>query len=48
MKKIGGYPYNGYPMNIDMNMGRIFIQLIKHGRVTIRPLPALLTSMSRR
>jgi len=43
MKKIDGYPRNGYPT--DMNMGRIFIQRVGYGGTTTRTLPAPLTSL---
>jgi len=39
MKKIDGYPHNGYPTDMDMGTGRIFIQRAGYGRTTIRTLP---------
>jgi len=43
MKKIGGYPHNGYPTNMDT--GQIFIPRIGYEGATTRTLPALLTSL---
>jgi len=44
MKKIDGYPHNG-PTDIDTSTRRIFIQQVECGGVTIRTLPAPLTSL---
>jgi len=30
-KKLYGYPYNGYPMDIDTGTGQIFIQQVGYG-----------------
>ena len=43
MKKIHGYPHNGYPT--DMGTGRIFMERVGYGRATTRTLPAPLTSL---
>jgi len=40
MKKIGGYPHNGYPTDIDTDTGRIFIQQVEYGETTTHTLPA--------
>jgi len=39
MKKIGGYPHNGYPTNIGTITGHIFIPRIGYERTTTRTLP---------
>ena len=46
MKKIHGYPHNGYPTDMDMGTGRIFIQRVGYGEATTRSLPAPLTSLT--
>jgi len=43
MKKIGGYPHNGYPTDMDTDTRQIFIQYV--GAIT-RTLPTPLTSLS--
>jgi len=43
MKKIDGYPHNGYPT--DMGTGRIFIQRVGYGGAITRTLPVPLTSL---
>jgi len=45
MKKICGYPHNGYPTDMGLGMGRIFIQQIGYGGATTRTLLAPLTSL---
>jgi len=45
MKKIGKYPLDGYPTNIGMGTGRIFIRQVGYGGTTTRTLPAPLTSL---
>jgi len=45
MKKIDGYPHNGYTTDMDTGTGRIFIQRVGYGGATTRTLPALLTSL---
>jgi len=45
MKKIGGYPHNGYPTDMGTGTGRIFIQRVGYGGTTTRTLPAPLTSL---
>jgi len=45
MKKIGGYPHNEYPTDMDMGMEQIFIQRVGYGVATTRTLPAPLTSL---
>ena len=45
MKKIDGYPHNGYPTDMGTGTGRIFIQRIGYGGATTRTLPAPLTSL---
>jgi len=45
MKKIDGYPHNGYPADMDTGTGRIFIQRVGYGRATTHTLPAPLTSL---
>jgi len=45
MKKIGRYPHNGYPTDMDTSTGRIFIQRVGYGGATTPTLPALLTSL---
>jgi len=45
MKKIGGYPHNGYPTNIGTGTGRIFIQWVRYKRVTTSIISASLTSL---
>jgi len=47
MKKIDGYPHNGYPTDMGMGTGRIFIQWVGYGGTTTRTLPASLTSLAR-
>ena len=46
MKKIDGYPHNGYPTDMGMGMGQIFIQRVGYGGATTRTLPAPLTSLT--
>ena len=45
MKKIDGYPHNGYLTDMGTGMGQIFIQRVGYGRTTTRTLPAPLTSL---
>jgi len=45
MKKIGGYPHNGYPTDMDTGTEQIFIHWIRYRGTTTRTLPALLTSL---
>jgi len=45
MKKIGGYPHNGYLTNMSTDTRRIFIQRVGYGGATTRTLTALLTSL---
>jgi len=45
MKKIDGYPHNGYPTDMGMGTGQIFIQRVGYGGATTRTLPAPLTSL---
>jgi len=45
MKKIGGYPYNGYPTDMGTGTGQIFIQQVGYKGTTTRTLPAPLTSL---
>ena len=45
MKKIDRYPHNGYPTNMGMGTGRIFIQRVGYEGATTRTLPAPLTSL---
>jgi len=45
MKKIGGYPHNGYPTDMDTSTGQIFIQRVGYERATTCTLPAPLTSL---
>jgi len=42
-EKIDGYPHNGYPTDMGMGTGRIFIQQVGYEGTTTRTLPALLT-----
>jgi len=46
MKKIDGYPHNGYPTDRDTGTGQIFIQRVGYGEATTRSLPAPLTSLA--
>jgi len=46
MKKIDGYPYNGYPMDMGTGTGRIFIQRVGYEGATTRTLRAPLTSLN--
>jgi len=43
MRKIGGYPHNGYPTDMGTGTGQIFIQQVGYGGATTRTLPAPLT-----
>jgi len=45
MKKIDGYPHNGYPTDMGTGTAQIFIQRVGYGGATTRTLPALLTSL---
>jgi len=45
MKKIDGYPHNGYPTDMGTGTGRIFIQRVEYGGAATRTLPAPLTSL---
>jgi len=45
MKKIDGYPYNGYPTDMGTGTGQIFIQQVGYEGATTRTLPAPLTSL---
>jgi len=45
MKKIDGYPHNGYPTDMDTGTRQIFIQQIGYEGATTRTLPAPLTSL---
>ena len=47
MKKIDGYPYNGYPTDMGTGTWQIFIQRVRCGGATTRTLPAPLTSLVR-
>jgi len=40
MKKIDGYPHNGYSTDMGMGTGQIFIQRVRYGGATTRTLPA--------
>jgi len=44
MKKIDGYPHNGYPTDIGTGTGQI-IQRVGYGGATTRTLPAPLTPL---
>jgi len=44
MKKIDGYPQNGYPTDMGTDTRQIFIQ-VGYGGATTRTLPAPLTSL---
>ena len=46
MKKIDGYPHNGYPTDMGMGTGQIFIRRVGYGGATTRTLPAPLTSLA--
>jgi len=46
MKKIYGYSHNGYPTDMGMGTGQIFIQWVRYKRATTRTLPAPLTSLA--
>jgi len=46
MKKIDGYPHNGYPTDMGTGTGQIFIQRVGYGGATTRTLPAPLTSFT--
>jgi len=45
MKKIDGYPHNGYPTDMGTGTGQIFIQRVGYGGATTCTLPAPLTSL---
>jgi len=45
MKKIDGYPHNGYPTDMGTGTGQIFIQWVGYVGATTRTLPAPLTSL---
>ena len=45
MKKIDGYPHNGYLTDMGTGTGRIFIQRVGYEGTTTRTLPAPLTSL---
>jgi len=45
MKKIDGYPHNGYSTDIGTGTGHIFIQRVGYGGGTTCTLPAPLTSL---
>jgi len=45
MKKIGGYPHNGYPIDIGTSTEQIFIQQVGYKRTATRILPASFTSI---
>jgi len=45
MKKIGGYPHNGYPTDMSTCTGQIFIQRVGYEGATIRTIPAPLKSL---
>jgi len=45
MKKIGGYPHNGYPTDMYTDTGQIFIQQVGYGGAATRTLPVPLTSL---
>ena len=45
MKKIGRYPHNGYPTNMNTNTERIFIQQVGYEEATTRILTVPLTSL---
>jgi len=46
MKKIDGYPHNGFPTDMGMGTRQIFIQRVGYGGATTRTLPARLTSLA--
>jgi len=46
MKKIGGYPHNGYPTDMGTGTGRIFIHRVGYEGVTTRTLPAPLIALN--
>jgi len=45
MKKLDGYPHNGYLTDMDTSTERIFIQRVGYGGATTRTLPIPLTSL---
>jgi len=45
IKKWWGYPHNGYPTDMSMDTGQIFIQRVAYGEVTTCTLSVLLTSL---
>jgi len=45
MKKIDGYPHNGYPTDMGTDTGQIFIQRVGYEGATTRTLPTPLTSL---
>jgi len=45
MKKIDGYPHNGYLTDMGTGTGQIFIQRVGYEGATTRTLPAPLTSL---
>jgi len=46
MKKIGGYPHNGYSTDMGTGTGQIFIQRLRYGGATTCTLPTPLTSLA--
>jgi len=46
MKKINGYPHNGYSMDMGTGTKLIFIQRVGYVGVTTRTLPSPLTSLT--
>jgi len=46
IKKLCGYPHNGYLMDMVTGMGCIFIQQVGYEGATTRTLPAMLTSLA--
>jgi len=45
IKKLCGYPHNGYPTDMDTGTRHIFIQWVGYGGTTTRTLPVPLTSL---
>jgi len=45
MKKLDGYPHNGYPTDMGTGTRQIFIQRVGYGRAITRTLYAPLTSL---
>jgi len=45
IKKLCGYPHNGYPTDMNMGIRQIFIQWVGYEGATTCTLPAPLTSL---